>query len=120
MDELYSFMVLSGEPERIYMAFITAIGIVTLGGKVYMFFTMDGLKGATRQVDDIALPNAKPLRYYVDNLMGLGGGDVELAACALGASVKAVSKEELLPGVKVSGIVEFSTKSSVSKATFVF
>lgn len=114
-------MVLSGDPERLYMAFVTAIGVVSAGGRVYMFFTMDGLKGVTEESGAIMLPDAKPLRFYVDSLQELSeDGEVELAACEFGMQVKQVHKDKLIPNVKVSGVVEFAFKSSESKSTYVF
>lgn len=103
------------------MAYVTAIGAVSAGGRAYMFFTMDGLKGVTEEADRIMLPNAKPLRFYVDSLLELGEADgVELTACEFGMSVKGVSDHSLLPKVKVGGVLEFVFKSSESKATYVF
>lgn len=43
----YAIMMVSGDNEKIYMGIITAIGLVSGGNKVYMFFTMDALKALT-------------------------------------------------------------------------
>ncbi|EWG06435.1 MAG: hypothetical protein ASUL_09639, partial [Candidatus Aramenus sulfurataquae] len=51
MSDLYSFFMISGEPEKLYMGFITAIGYVASGNRVYMFFTMDALKGVTKEAE---------------------------------------------------------------------
>ncbi|MEM0363221.1 MAG: DsrE/DsrF/DrsH-like family protein [Sulfolobaceae archaeon] len=120
MGELYAIMVVSGELEKIYMAYITAIGYASSGNKVYMFFTMDGLRGVTKQAEKLELPNAKPIKYYYENLLELAGDDVELTACEFGMKVKNISKNELLDKVKISGVAEFALKSSEAKATLVF
>ncbi len=109
---------ISGEPEKLYMGFITAIGYVASGNRVYMFFTMDALKGVTKEAEKIVLPNAKPLKYYIDNLLDMG--DVEISACEFGMKVKGIREEELIQGVKISGVSEFALKSSESKGVLVF
>ncbi|QGA55295.1 peroxiredoxin [Sulfolobus sp. E5-1-F] len=120
MSDLYAIMVISGEAEKLYMAYITAIGYASSGNKVYMFFTMDGLRGVTKEIEKIQLPNVKPLSYYYENLIELGGDDIELAACEFGMKVKNVDHERLLDKVKVSGVSEFALKSSEAKATLIF
>ncbi|TRM79461.1 peroxiredoxin [Sulfolobus sp. B5] len=120
MREQYSFFMVSGELEKLYMGFITAIGYVSAGSRVYMFFTMDALKALTREVEKISLPNAKPLKYYIDNLLELGEDDVEIVACEFGMKVKGIKEEDLLFKVKISGVSEFALKSSESKAVLVF
>lgn len=116
--KLVSFMVVSGEPEKLYMSIITAIGFASGGSPVYMFFTMDGLKAVSKRSSEIVLPNQKPLSYYVENLIDMG--EVELSACEFGMRVKGVRHEDLIEGVKVSGVSEFSYKSSDSANVFVF
>ncbi|AHC52070.1 peroxiredoxin [Sulfolobus acidocaldarius SUSAZ] len=120
MDDLYSFFMISGELEKIYMGFITAIGYASAGSKVYMFFTMDALKALTKESEKMALPNAKPLKFYIDSLIELGENDVEIVSCEFGMRVKGYRKEDLLPFVKISGVSEFALKSSESKAVLVF
>jgi predicted peroxiredoxin len=110
---------ISGDLEKLYMGFITAIGYVSAGSKVYMFFTMDALKGVTKESEKLTLQNAKPLKYYIDNLLELGE-EVELAACEFGMKVKGIDEKDLLPNVKISGVSEFAYKSSESKAVLVF
>ncbi|EZQ07068.1 peroxiredoxin [Candidatus Acidianus copahuensis] len=117
----YAFFIISGEREKLYMAFITAIGYVSAGSKIYMFFTMDGLNGITKKgLEEIKLENVKPLKYYVDNLIELGENDIELAACEFGMKVKGIGEEDLIQGVKVSGVSEFAYKSSTAKSILVF
>ena len=120
MSDLYVFMVVSGDTSRLYMAYITAIGYVSSGNKVYMFFTMDGLKGVTKEMEKIQLPNVKPLSYYFKNLIELAGEDVEITACEFGMKAKNVSHEDLLENVKVGGVAEFALKSSEAKAVLIF
>ncbi|ACP39010.1 DsrE family protein [Saccharolobus islandicus] len=120
MSDLYAIMVISGEDEKLYMAYITAIGYASSGNKVYMFFTMDGLRGVTKEIEKIQLPNVKPLSYYYKNLIELGGDDIELTACEFGMKVKNVNHERLLDKVKISGVSEFALKSSEAKATLIF
>lgn len=120
MSDLYVFMVESGDVERLYMAYITAIGFASAGNKVYMFFTMDGLKGVTKEMEKIQLPNVKPLSYYFKNLIELAGEDIEITACEFGMKVKNISHEDLVENVKVGGVSEFALKSSEAKAVLVF
>lgn len=120
MSDKYAFFMISGDVEKLYMGFITAIGYVSAGSKVYMFFTMDALKAITKEVEKITLPNVKPLKYYIDNLFELGEEDVEIAACEFGMKVKGIKEEDLLPKVKISGVSEFALKSSEAKAVLVF
>lgn len=120
MPDKYAFMMISGEPEKLYMGFITAIGYASAGNQVYMFFTMDALKGVTKEAEKIVIGKEKPLKYYIDNLIELAEDNVELAACEFGMKVKGIKEEDLLPKVKVSGVAEFSLKSSEAKAVLVF
>lgn len=120
MSDQYSFFMISGDIEKLYMGFITAIGYVSAGSRVYMFFTMDALKGVTKESEKLVLHNAKPLKYYIDNLLELGESEVELAACEFGMRVKGINESDLLPSVKISGVSEFALKSSDSKAVLVF
>ncbi|BBG24944.1 DsrE family protein [Sulfuracidifex tepidarius] len=120
MGEKFSFFMVSGDPEKLYMGIITAIGYVSGGSEVYMFFTMDALKGVSRENEKVLLNNAKPLSYYVDNLMELGEDSVELAACEFGMRVKGIQEKDLIPKVKVSGVSEFAFKSAESKSILVF
>ncbi|MEM3857654.1 MAG: DsrE/DsrF/DrsH-like family protein [Thermoprotei archaeon] len=118
MADLCAIMVVSGEPEKLYMAYITGIGMAASGLNVYMFFTMNGLKGVTKEGQKIAIPAQKPLGFYSENLVDMGG--VELAACSFGMSVMNVSKQELIENVKVSGVTEFAIKSASAKVSLVF
>lgn len=118
MSENYAIMVVSGELHRLYMSYITAIGLTATGAGVYMFFTMEGLKGVTKDSEELALPGQKPLGYYIRNLLEMEG--VELAACSFGMNVMGVSKERLLAAVKVSGVTEFALKSNQARGTMVF
>ena len=111
-------MMVSGEPEKLYMGIITAIGYASGGNKVYMFFTMDALKALTEEGEKIVLPNAKPLKYYLDNLIELAGDDLELVACEFGMKVKGV--EKFAYPIKISGVSEFALKSSQAKISLVF
>ncbi|AWR98024.1 peroxiredoxin [Acidianus sulfidivorans JP7] len=120
MQDKYSFFMISGDPEKLYMGYITAIGYVSSGNKVYMFFTMDALKGVSKDSEKIVIGKEKPLKYYIDNLLELGEDDVEIAACEFGMKVKGIKEEDLLPKVKISGVSEFALKSSESKAILVF
>jgi predicted peroxiredoxin len=118
MADAYAIMVVSGEPHRLYMSYVTAIGLTATGASVYMFFTMEGLKGVTKEAEVLTLPGQKPLGYYIGNLLEMEG--VELAACSFGMSVMGVTKDRLLSGVKVSGVTEFAVKSGQAKGTMVF
>ncbi|MCL5788745.1 MAG: DsrE/DsrF/DrsH-like family protein [Candidatus Marsarchaeota archaeon] len=118
MSENYTIMVVSGELHRLYMSYITAIGLTATGSGVYMFFTMEGLKGVTKDSEELVLPGQKPLGYYVSKLLEME--DVELAACSFGMNVMGIPKERLLAAVKVSGVTEFALKSNQAKGTMVF
>ncbi len=120
MGDKFSFFMISGDPEKLYMGVITAIGYVSGGSDVYMFFTMDALKAVSKENEKITLNNAKPLSYYLDNLLELGEDNVELAACEFGMRVKGIEEKDLMPKVKVSGVSEFAFKSSGSKSVLVF
>ena len=113
-----AIMMVSGDVEKLYMGVITAIGYASSGNKVYMFFTMDALKALTEENEKITMPNARPLKYYIDNLVELGGEDVELVACEFGMKAKGV--EKFAYPVKVSGVSEFALKSNEAKISLVF
>jgi predicted peroxiredoxin len=113
-----AIMMVSGDHEKMYMGIVTAIGYAASGNKIYMFFTMDALKALTEENEKITLPNTKPLKYYVENLMDMAGEDLEIAACELGMKVKRI--EKLSYPVKISGVSEFALKSSEAKIVLVF
>lgn len=113
-----AIMMVSGEYEKMYMGIITAIGYASSGNRIYMFFTMDALKALTEENEKIVLPNAKPLKYYLDNLIELGGDDLEIAACEFGMKIKGI--EKLVYKVKVSGVSEFAMKSNEAKIVLIF
>jgi|BEDMetMinimDraft_1075159.scaffolds.fasta_scaffold00438_6 predicted peroxiredoxin len=120
MTEMYSFMMISGQEEKLFMGVITAIGYASGGNKVYMFFTMDALRALTAESEKISLNGTKNLKYYLDNLMDLAGDDLEITACEFGMRVKNFKEEDFVYKVKVGGVSEFALKSSQSKATLVF
>lgn len=120
MPDKYAFFMISGDPEKLYMGYITAIGYASAGNEIYMFFTMDALKGVTKEAEKVVLGKEKPLKYYIDNLLELAEDNIEIAACEFGMRVKGVKEEDLLPKVKISGVSEFALKSSESKAVLVF
>ncbi|MBB5254171.1 DsrE family protein [Sulfurisphaera ohwakuensis] len=116
----YAIMMVSGEEEKIYMGIITAIGLVSGGNKVYMFFTMDALKALTKENEKIMLNNAKPLKYYMDNLIEMGEEDVEIAACEFGMKVKGITEDQFIYKVKQSGVSEFALKANEAKGVLIF
>lgn len=116
----YAIMMVSGDEEKIYMGVITAIGLVSGGNKVYMFFTMDALRALTKESEKITVKNAKPLKYYIDNLLDLGGEDVEIVACEFGMKVKDVKEEDFVYPVKPSGVSEFALKANEAKGVLIF
>ncbi|BFH73052.1 DsrE family protein [Sulfurisphaera javensis] len=116
----YAIMMVSGDNEKIYMGIITAIGLVSGGNKVYMFFTMDALKALTPESEKIILTNAKPLKYYIDNLLELGGEDVKIVACEFGMKVKGIKEEQFIYPVKPSGVSEFALKANEAKGVLIF
>jgi predicted peroxiredoxin len=120
MGEKFSFFMVSGDLEKLYMGIITAIGYLSGGSEVYMFFTMDALKSLTKENEKMLLNNAKPLSYYLNSLIELGEESLEIAACEFGMRVKGIKEEDLMPKVKVSGVSEFAFKSSNSKSILVF
>ncbi len=120
MSEMYSIMMISGEPERIFMGIITAIGYASAGSRVYMFFTMGALRALTKESEGISLRGSRPLKYYMENLVELGGEELEITACEFGMRVQGLKEEDLIYKVRVGGISEFALKSSQSKATLVF
>lgn len=84
MTDMYSFMMISGEQEKMMMGVITAIGYASSGNKIYMFFTMDALKALTPESEKIVLNGTKNLKYYIDNLVDLAGEDLEITHASLG------------------------------------
>ncbi|AWR99030.1 DsrE family protein [Metallosphaera hakonensis] len=120
MTDMYSFMMISGEQEKMMMGVITAIGYASSGNKIYMFFTMDALKALTPESEKIVLNGTKNLKYYIDNLVDLAGEDLEITACEFGMRVKGIHEDQFIYKVKVGGVSEFALMSSQSKATLIF
>ncbi|MEM3324309.1 MAG: peroxiredoxin, partial [Metallosphaera sp.] len=96
MSDMYSFMMISGDEEKVMMGVITAIGYASGGNKIYMFFTMDALRALTAESEKISLKGTKTLKYYLDNLFELAGEDLEITACEFGMRVKDVHEDQFI------------------------
>ena len=116
-------VLLSNEPERVYPAFMLALGAVAMDVKVNVYCAMKGLdvvkKGAAEKIQ---LPGAPPLSQLIRDAISNG---VRVCACAPSKEMleqMGVTKETVEEGVELEDVVVFlrSALPAAKKGGLVF
>jgi len=102
-------IVSSDEPQRIFPAFILALGARALDMDAVLFFTMSGLRGLVKgEAEKIELAG-NSLAGMLQQAQEL---EVRLLACSTALEAMGISADSLVEGTEIVGVATYLTEAA--------
>ena len=118
-NEEVVILVNDGNPKKLYLAFINAASALAFERRVFMFFSMDGLRAVKKtESGKLDLPGEKPFEEYYD--LVAQDKNAQVVACEFSMRAMGVRQDELKDGVNVGGTAQCFGEIFNSKAVLSF